>query len=267
MNACMREKTSCSACCGIHNLRLSFREKEKWLETNTQLFLQLDIAVASEIVSFRKEREKLFHKKKIRPDIYVCPFLGLLENNKTGCLLHPKGSPHPKIKHWKHPQSFSFYGEGICQSFDCFAKEYKLNHALSDSMAALDYSYLASHYNLLAAINQYERMRNVNVLCLKLFFIRTLKSEGVPITGFEPTVKLEKTEKGLLHQIAMFLCKEWFMGQDVPDQKLAAMKEKIEEKIQTEIQKQIKTNENKKHPKKINNKFITNQKQINDKVK
>ncbi|MCX7632196.1 MAG: hypothetical protein N2Z22_02550, partial [Turneriella sp.] len=64
-----------------------------------------------------------------RQDIYVCPFVGIVSGKKIGCLLHPKGSPHPQIQLWPHPQNFSFYGESICLSYDCLVKERMLYRA------------------------------------------------------------------------------------------------------------------------------------------
>lgn len=125
----MGEKISCSACCGIFNLKFNAAEGTAWLQKNTEIFLALDLSKAENIVAYRKEREAETLPQRIRDDIYVCPFVGFVggENpsavSRTGCLLHPQGSPHPQISLWEHPQNFSFYGEGICLSYDCLAKE------------------------------------------------------------------------------------------------------------------------------------------------
>ncbi len=122
-NACMSEKFSCSACCGIYNLQMTAAERRQWLEENTRQFMALDLAKSESIVSFRKRRESVTLPRSVREDTYVCPFVGFIKNQQMGCLLHPMGSPHPQIGLLAHPQNFSFYGEGICQAYDCLAKE------------------------------------------------------------------------------------------------------------------------------------------------
>ncbi|MBL8032131.1 MAG: hypothetical protein JNJ69_00410 [Leptospiraceae bacterium] len=137
----MGEKISCSACCGIFNLKFNAAERTAWAQRNTEIFLALDLTKAENIVAYRKEREAETLPQRIRDDIYVCPFVGFVGTKngshieqppvacepgasvRTGCLLHPQGSPHPQISLWEHPQNFSFYGEGICLSYDCLAKE------------------------------------------------------------------------------------------------------------------------------------------------
>ena len=160
-NPCMGATQSCSACCGLFNLKGSDDERRDWIRRNTEEFLSLDISLAANIVNFRKEREAATLPHRVREDIYVCPFVGFVDSQRTvrredalpgsdepdasmrtarhadavpgsgvpdasvrtGCLLHPQGSPHPQIGLWQHPQNFSFYGEGICLAYDCLAKE------------------------------------------------------------------------------------------------------------------------------------------------
>lgn len=177
----MAEKFSCSACCGIYNLDFSVAERQAWLNENTRQFLALDLGCAENIVHYRHEREAATLPRRIREDVYVCPFIGFVAGNKTGCLLHPHGSPHPQIGLWQHPQNFSFYGEGICLSYDCLAKERQLyrhdffrwaaraptqrygrlasDHALHRALAVLPDvpADLARFYTLLAWL--YERYR------------------------------------------------------------------------------------------------------------
>ncbi len=128
-NPCMGEKKSCSACCGLFNLNMTDAERAAWVQKNTDTFLATDISKAESIVAYRKEREAETLPLRIRDDIYVCPFVGFVKNQRTGCLLHPQGSPHPQISLWAHPQNFSFYGEGICLSYDCLAKERRAHSA------------------------------------------------------------------------------------------------------------------------------------------
>lgn len=153
-NPCMGAKTSCSACCGIFNLKHDATERTAWVQENTDTFLALDISCAENIVTYRKEREAVTLPQRIRDDIYVCPFVGFVDTQtrRTGCLLHPQGSPHPQIGLWQHPQNFSFYGEGICLSYDCLAKErqaYRADFFVWASTASLfAYARLASDHTL-----------------------------------------------------------------------------------------------------------------------
>jgi hypothetical protein len=152
INPCFDEKQSCSACCGLYNLKLSDSERRAWVDENTRHFLALDIARAETIVAYRKEREAVTLPQRIRDDIYVCPFVGFTSGSKTGCLLHPQGSPHPQIGLWPHPQNFSFYGEGICLSYDCLAKERKAYRAdffaWAETATQFQYGRLASDHTL-----------------------------------------------------------------------------------------------------------------------
>ncbi|MCS6971813.1 MAG: hypothetical protein NZL89_02215 [Leptospiraceae bacterium] len=125
----MFQHNSCSACCGLFNLPFSEHERRLWLKKNTEEFLALDISQSETIVAFRQGKEKELLPQRIRQDIYVCPFVGIVSGKKIGCLLHPKGSPHPQIQLWPHPQNFSFYGESICLSYDCLVKERMLYRA------------------------------------------------------------------------------------------------------------------------------------------
>lgn len=151
-NPCYNEKQSCSACCGLYNLKLNDTERRAWLDENTRRFLALDIATAETIVAYRKEREAVTLPQRTRDEIYVCPFIGFTKGLRTGCLLHPEGSPHPQIGLWPHPQNFSFYGEGICLSYDCLAKERKVFRAdffaWAETATLFQYGRLASDHTL-----------------------------------------------------------------------------------------------------------------------
>ena len=151
-NPCMGEAKSCSACCGLFNLKATDVERRAWVDENTRLFLALDLSSAANIVNYRKEREAVTLPRRVRADIYVCPFVGDVASGKTGCLLHPQGSPHPQIGLWQHPQNFSFYGEGICLSYDCLAKERKVHRAdfflWAAGASVFDYARLASDHTL-----------------------------------------------------------------------------------------------------------------------
>lgn len=175
-NPCMGEKISCSACCGLFNLKMTDDERTVWVQTNTDTFLAADISEAGNIVAYRKEREAETLPRRIRDDIYVCPFVGFVDAKngshkeqhrvacepgaslRTGCLLHPQGSPHPQIGLWQHPQNFSFYGEGICLAYDCLAKERRAHSAeffrWADGVSAFTYGRLASDHTLHRALGE-----------------------------------------------------------------------------------------------------------------
>ena len=148
----MGERQSCSACCGIFNLRGNDADRHAWIKKNTEEFLRLDISEAANIVGYRKARENETLPKRVRDDIYVCPFVGYVAGDKSGCLLHPHGSPHPQIGLWPHPQNFSFYGEGICLSYDCLAKDRKVYRAdfflWAETASVFEYARLASDHTL-----------------------------------------------------------------------------------------------------------------------
>ncbi len=151
-NPCMGETRSCSACCGLFNLKGDDAGRRAWIQQNTDQFLALDIAQAANIVNFRKEREAATLPNRVRDEIYVCPFIGYVRGEKTGCLLHPVGSPHPQIALWPHPQNFSFYGEGICLSYDCLAKDRKAHRGdfflWAETASTFEYARLASDHTL-----------------------------------------------------------------------------------------------------------------------
>lgn len=176
--------------------------KNYWLTENTRIFLQTDISLAQNIVSYRKKREDSMNHLKIRADIYICPFQGFINKaqTKTGCLLHPKGSPHAQISLWDHPQNFSFYGEGICLSYDCLNKE---RAQMVDKLLPTDsfvYSRLAGNFNLWQAFNYIMshfvqipessqaspgEIRNLLTETLLGIVIHYLRKKEIPITSFE----------------------------------------------------------------------------------
>ena len=206
-NPCMGETVSCSACCGIFNLRMTDSERTAWVQKNTDTFLALDISKAENIVAFRKDRESETLPRRIRDDIYVCPFVGFVRNQQTGCLLHPQGSPHPQIGMWQHPQNFSFYGEGICLAYDCLAKERRAYRAdffrWAETVSALRYGRLASDHTLhrtLAALNLGETDLAKFYTLLAEFY----ETYQVVTTSFEDVEKLlPETMEELCRFLAM----------------------------------------------------------------
>lgn len=72
----------------------------------------------SQLRQYRLDREKREQKWKRYDDrIYVCPFAGFLDSSKTGCMIHPLRTGISGL------QNVSFYGETICQSYNCPAQE------------------------------------------------------------------------------------------------------------------------------------------------
>lgn len=222
----MRDKVSCSACCGIFNLRMTDSERMAWVQKNTDMFLALDISEAAHIVAYRKDREGETLPRRIRDDIYTCPFVGFVDAGRTGsrteqprvarepgtsvrtgCLLHPQGSPHPQIGLWQHPQNFSFYGEGICLAYDCLAKERRVYRAdffrWAETVSALKYGRLASDHTLhrtLAALHLGETdLTEFYTLLAELY-----ETNQVVTTSFEDVEKLlPETMEELCRFLAM----------------------------------------------------------------
>ncbi|GAB4437294.1 MAG: hypothetical protein OHK0011_20350 [Turneriella sp.] len=169
----MSAKLSCSACCGIYNLDMTADERGRWIEENTRQFLALDLSLTENIVRFRRKRESVTLPHRVREDTYVCPFVGFVDNGtlRTGCLLHPQGSPHPQIGLYAHPQNFSFYGEGICQAYDCLAKE--------RSVHRLDFFHWAENADLAA----YGRLASDHTLHRSLALFAPANADLAPFYG------------------------------------------------------------------------------------
>lgn len=221
----MSKDKSCSACCGYLNLKKSDAEKELWLKENTQIFLNTDISRADNIVQYRKIRETGLSDVRIRNDIYVCPFLGFIDadHNRSGCLLHPKGSPHPQIHLWQHPQNFSFYGEGICLSYDCLNKERGQMQKRAVVARGIAYSRLAGNHNLWQVLNllsaAHSPVRETpNVLLThspnfqldKLLGIvmQYLEKYEIPVTSFEIVLKIP--EYSAWDYLGLLLSKDFY---------------------------------------------------------
>ncbi len=217
-NYCFNSKNSCNACCGIYNLKLSAAEREEWLQSNTEQFLQLDITQAANIVAFRQEGEGFLEQYKIHEETYVCPFVGYI-NNKTGCLLHPVGSPHPQISHWQHPQNFSFYGEGICLDYDCLSKEEQLLDNLR--VKKKNYGLLLANHNLLRTYRFIVQKKPAIAVRIWQFIENRLKRHLYPVTSFQLPVKdLAKKEiSELLKTLALLLNAEGYTHDNIIESK------------------------------------------------
>lgn len=182
--------------------------RRDWVDENTRQFLALDISHAGAIVAYRKDREAVTLPQRIREDIYVCPFIGFTSSNpmRTGCLLHPKGSPHPQIGLWDHPQNFSFYGEGICLAYDCLAKERRAYRAdffaWAESVSAFTYGRLASDHTLHRTLSNLP-LRTTDLADFYSLVAKLYEQHGVVTTSFEDIEKVLPTDsEGLCHLLA-----------------------------------------------------------------
>lgn len=197
MNLC-QTRYSCSACCGINNLKMPYNELSAWLENNTKDFLRLNLSKVEQISQFRLAGEKKIEKKKHDSTTYTCPFIGYIQKNKTGCLLHPVGSPHHQIGILKHPQNFSFYGESICQTYDCRTKE----NAIADLTYGYNhrnYSRFIPNYNLHLILEKYSWSNRIKVRSLHRVLLKLSEKLNVHISSFELPEAQEK--KSFVHAL------------------------------------------------------------------
>lgn len=187
-NVCFQGERSCSACCGLFNLDTTDAEREAWLTQNTALFLELDLEAQSSVYKYRQNREKEIGVKVIIPDVYVCPFLGWLQGaargvRVTGCLLHPASSPHPQIERLENPQSFSLYGQSICQEYDCIAKQ---SHPLdSPPLRGWAYSRWVANHNLQAICGRLSQEYPKLKEALYEVVFQRIGGAQIPVTSFE----------------------------------------------------------------------------------
>ena len=222
-NLCFSENVSCSACCGINNINLNQREKKKWLISNTNNFIKVNLHNRGEVLSFRETGERFLKNKMIRPDVYTCPFLGFVNQDKllTGCLLHNGGSPHPQIHLISSPQQFSFYGENICQTYNCLNKQdilakFKVDNLLIANKAimgnSLVYSKAACNHNLLAVFQKLVKHDESIVEKLESIVIKKLEETEIPVTSFEMLLTLEFfNEKELWHVLGTLFTKDGYI--------------------------------------------------------
>ena len=203
----MGDKVSCSACCGLFNLKMTDAERTVWVQKNTDTFLATDISKAENIVAYRKEREAETLPLRSRDDIYVCPFVGFVKNQRTGCLLHPQGSPHPQIGLWAHPQNFSFYGEGICLAYDCLAKERRAYRSdffpWAETAPLYAYARLASDHTLHRALSSLA-IGDCNLSAFYTLLAELYETNQIVTTSFED---VEKTLPSSIEELCLFLAR------------------------------------------------------------
>ncbi|MDH4199385.1 MAG: hypothetical protein OEV66_03305 [Spirochaetia bacterium] len=196
-NPCYCDTASCSACCGLHNIRYTHAEKKIWLESNTREFSKIDLKNRSMVLKFRETGEKALREKMIRPDVYICPFLGITDpkNLKTGCLLHESGSPHSQIKMVSHPQSFSFYGESICKSYNCLAKQDfsqpRINVIRFTRGDSLTYAKITANHNLQKVLYRLRILYPEFFENIFAVIVETLALNEIPVTSFEMPLTLD----------------------------------------------------------------------------
>lgn len=117
MSMCQND-SSCTACCGTLNLKLSPNGIKVLLDERTVACPNQGVASHLELVEYRKKQEEIEASiKRYDASIYVCPFVGWIEAGRAGCLIHPVRTGRA------NSQNASFYGATICQNYDCRAKE------------------------------------------------------------------------------------------------------------------------------------------------
>ncbi len=121
MNHC-QSAYSCISCCGLFNFKLSTESIIHILNERTKHFNKIKKEIGfshrDRYIKYKKERESIEDKfEKYSMEIYICPFLGIIQNNRLGCMIHPSITKDEKF------QDISFYGSSICLSYDCRVKE------------------------------------------------------------------------------------------------------------------------------------------------
>lgn len=122
MNYC-HNSYSCIACCGLFNLKIPEEDHISLLLERTQDFQRLEKKEHSTFLTYRNRREKKESRiPRHRPDVYVCPFQGIINGSTPGCMIHPQLTGDSKS------QDASFYGSSLCQEYDCHVKQYDTGH-------------------------------------------------------------------------------------------------------------------------------------------
>lgn len=122
MNHCQNH-FSCFSCCGLFNFKVSYHHQILILKERTKEFRNLGSINRESLLRYRSYRENIEeHIPRYDKQVYICPFLGYLENTKIGCMIHPSL--------WKEKdlQDVSFYKSTICQTYDCKVKQQDQNY-------------------------------------------------------------------------------------------------------------------------------------------
>lgn len=136
LSLCQNNRLSCGACCGLFNLRLDWQQLEEVLAVRTREVHELTQGFSRFVreQALRWQDSRVAREKSLgrfSEEIYVCPFLGYLDGfassseKRMGCLLHPN---HWLTQSYELPlgvdyRDISFYGQSICETYDCPAKD------------------------------------------------------------------------------------------------------------------------------------------------
>lgn len=148
---------------------------------------------------------------------YICHFIAYTDtaHRKTGCLLHPQGSPHPDILYWKYPQNFSFYGSTICQGYNCISKEKGLGNTFSLDINLSNedlfiYGMLISNHNIHRICKKIFAQCNYSIQDIYKGIIRSKKEYEnlLTTTSFEELLKIEDVNQldDLFNPLGTILC-------------------------------------------------------------
>lgn len=139
MSMCQNE-SSCVACCGTLNLRLRAEQLRDLLSQRTSQCPEAGRADHASLVAYRSAREEIEASlERYDATVYVCPFVGWIEEGRAGCLIHPLRTGRP------NSQNASFYGTTICQSYDCRAKEKEANKEEAERHGSKGWQRMALH--------------------------------------------------------------------------------------------------------------------------
>ncbi|MDH5720909.1 MAG: hypothetical protein OEZ13_09910 [Spirochaetia bacterium] len=215
---CQRKNVSCSACCGINNLDFDENRLREYLTKNTTEFININLLNDKEAVRYRMRKEKENQKLILKQEVYVCPFVGWIDETrkKTGCLLHSTGSPHKDIGRLKNPQNYSFYGHSICQSYDCPAKSKNLLSERIKINSSFLYSQIAPNYNLLSALRFLFKDNEKDIEDFIKKNSKKLSKNRLPVDSFEEIINIKnKTKEEIESLINSLLKKESYLDDEI----------------------------------------------------
>ncbi len=183
---------SCGACCGLFNLDMKPEGIKNLLAQRTSQFKEsVDFKVRHTVAEFRQNRERIESELSKKDETtYNCPFLGYVENEKIGCMIHPIYTGDPKS------QNFSFYGASICQGYDCKNKERPTARVWEEffvklATTSVEYSHLASDHILIGYLELWIQSKGYSLAegleILEPEILRILKKRLESLESFYPT--------------------------------------------------------------------------------
>jgi len=202
--SCQRAGTSCSACCGLYNLRLDARARQSLLVERSQQF----VLCPDTWYEYRRDREAREQSiPRFAGDVYVCPFVGFIGPGRSGCLIHPaRTGIHDS-------QNFSFYGASICQAYDCYAKENDSGWwaGFLEKEFPLDYGQLMGDSLFYRVLVRLGGADLGSVLLRRLCDLRLERQQGVHSfeIDYEPLRAPEEILFGLCGEGAKIALQEW----------------------------------------------------------